>query len=223
MFKPIVGLSIACIAATPALAGPRDVLAHAAFATADKSSALAQVQSIAKETDAVLAKQPNNREAQLVHALSIGYEAKLTRNRTLALASRAMFEGLATRDPRDPEAQAAIGSWHLDAVASLGAFPARVALGANKATGLAALDRAVALGGNRALFLGISALLRLELNPGDKRGAALAEAAARGATPTAVDVQLQKNAALVVKKLHGGSAAEVKALAKQLLPLGRFS
>lgn len=223
MFKLILGAALVCAAAAPAAATPRDALAHAAFATADKASALAQIQAVSRETDLVLSKQPNNREAQLIHAMATGYEAKLTRSRTMAIASRALFEGLAARDPRDPEALAAIGSWHVDAVASLGGFLAKAALGANKAVGLAALDRAVALGGNRALFAGVAALLRLQLDPTDKRAIALCQAAARGSTPTALDVQMQRNAALVVKKLNGGSAAEIKALARQLMPLGRFA
>ena len=223
MKKTAFALMLACVSVHPAAATPRDVLAHAAFATADKAAALAQIQAVNKETGAVLARQPANREAQLVHAMAIGYEAKLTRSRSMAVAAKADFEGLATRDPRDPEALAAIGSWHLDAVASLGSFLAGTALGASKAKGMAALDRAVALGGGRALFLGVSALLRLELDPGDKRGLALLQAAAKGSTPTPLDGQMQRSANLVLKKMQGGSSADIKALCRQLLPLGRFS
>ena len=214
---------VACLATSPvAAATPREALVKAAFATNDKASALAQIDAVARDTAAVLQKQPTNHEALLIHAMATGYQAKLTRNRTAALAAKAMFEALAARDPRDAEAQAAIGSWHVDAVTKLGGFLARTALGASKATGLAALDRAVALGGNRALFPGIAALLRLQLDAADARGAALAEAATHGATPTSLDVQIQRSAALVLKRLREGQGSSIPALAKQLMPLGRF-
>ena len=160
----------------------------------------------------------------MVLAMAVGYQAKLNRSRSSAMTAKTMFETLAARDPRDPEAQAAVGGWHIDAVAGLGGLMARTILGANKATGFAALDRAVALGGNRAMFPGLAALLRLQLDASDARGIALAEVATRGTTPTQLDLLMQRSAVLVLKQVRsGGDAAGVRALAKRLLPLGRLS
>ena len=126
------------------------------------------------------------------------------------------------RSPQDPEAQAALGGWHIDAVAALGGLTARGVLGARKAVGYAATDRAVALGGDRALFTGLAALLRLSLDPDDARGAALANAAVRGTTPTTLDRLMQRRAAELVNALKGGDRRLVQALAKRLLPLGQI-
>ena len=111
----------------------------------------------------------------MARAMATSYRAKLTRSRADALSAKAQFEALVAKNPRDPEAQVALGAWHLEAVGSLGGLVARAALGARKDTGLDATDRAVALGGDRALFRGIAALLRLSLDPRDPLGASLAE------------------------------------------------
>src|SRR3546814_9549632 len=87
----------------------------------------------------------------------------------------------------DPEAQAAVGAWNVDAVSQLGSFIAGAALGADRKAGLAAINRAVVLGGDRAMFPGLAALLRLSLNSKDVHARGLAEAAARGTVPTALD------------------------------------
>lgn len=225
MFRHATALTIATVALSPACAAsPRDMLVKAAFVTGDKASALAQIDSVARDTDMVLQKSPTSREAMMVHAMAVGYQAKLNRSRSSAMTAKTMFETLAARDPRDAEAQAAVGGWHVDAVAGLGGFMARTVLGASKSTGFAALDRAVALGGNRAMFPGLAALLRLQLDASDARGIALAEAAARGTTPTPLDLLMQRSAVLVLKQVRsGGDAASIRALAKRLLPLGRLS
>ena len=100
---------------------------------------------------------------------------------------------------------------------------ARTVLGADRATGLAALDRAVALGGNRAMFPGLAALLRLQLSADDARARPLAEAAARGTTPTALDAQMQRAAIVVLALLRRGDTAAAHRLAPTLLPLGRIT
>ncbi len=69
----------------------------------------------------------------------------------------------------------------------LAVWTARAVLGARKSVGFEATDRAIALGGDRALFTGLAALLRLSIDPADSRGALLADAAVRGTTPTMID------------------------------------
>lgn len=210
--------------ATPAPASPnaRQTLINAAFFTTDRATALAQVRSAEDAADPV-ARAPANREAQMTHALAISYRAKLTNSRTDALAARALFEKLAASDPRDPEAQAALGGWHIEGLATLGSMVARMALGARKPAGLAALDRAVALGGNRAMFAGLAALLRAELDPGDQTARSLAEAAVKAATPTPLDRIMQQRAAELLVVLKSGKGAAIRAKAQQLLPFGRLA
>lgn len=222
MFSQIM-LAAATLAAPAPATDPRDVLTQAVFTTRDKAAAIAQIAAADAQAVAVLARQPADLEAQLTRAMAIGYLAKLNRNRGQALAAKAQFESIAAQHPRDPDAQAALGGFHLGAVAELGGLMARGALGARKAVGLEAVDRAVALGGNRALFLGMAALMRLDLDPADPRGAALADAATKGTTPTALDRIVQRRAAEMLVALRGNDARLVKALAHRLLPLGQIA
>jgi len=200
----------------------REGLTQTVFTVRDKAIALSQLAEVVADADVVLARTPGDNEAALTRAMAIGYRAKLTKSRGDALACRAQFEALVARNPRDPEAHAALGGWHIDAVEALGGFGARAVLGARKSVGFAATDRAIALGGDRALFTGLAALLRLSVDPADPRGAALAEAATRGTTPTVVDRMMQRRAAEMARALKGGDARMVQALAKRLLPLGQI-
>jgi hypothetical protein len=224
MIKVAITACAAMLLSVPAVAAtPRETLASAAFAVRDKATALARVAQAETATSTVLARAPADREARLVNAMAIGYRAKLTKSRTDAVAAGKMFNTLAAADPRDPEAQAAVGAWHLDAVTTLGGLMAGMALGAKKEPGLAAMNRAVALGGNRAMFAGLSALLRLQLDAKDPTARTLAEAAARGTTPTALDQIMQRAAAAVLVPLRAGDTRTAAALAKQLLPFGRLT
>lgn len=202
---------------------PRQALIHAAFAVTDRQAALVAVKAAEAHSVATLARLPDDREAQMTRALAVSYRAKLTNNRSDALVARALFEALVKSAPRDPEAQAAIGGWHIEGLATLGTMVARMALGARKPVGLAALDRAVVLGGNRAMFSGLAALLRAELDPADPVARTLAEAAARGSTPTPLDQIMQRNAVELLAILKSGNPAAVKARCRQLLPFGRLS
>jgi hypothetical protein len=204
-------------------ATPREVLTDAAFQTRDKATALAQIGQAEAAANAILARTFENSEAKLMRAMAIGYRAKLNRNRHDALATRKMFDALAAADARNAEVQAAVGAWHIDAVTELGGFVAGAALGAKKATGLAALDRSITLGGTRAMFPGLAALLRLSLNPKDARARGLAEAASHGTTPFELDKIMQSSARAILVPLRAGDGRAAQRLAKQLLPLGRIS
>ncbi|GGE85878.1 hypothetical protein [Sphingomonas prati] len=224
MIKQMTGLCAVALIAMPAVAAtPRDILTNAAFNARDKATALAQVAQAEAGANATLARTPGDREAQLTKAMAIGYRAKLTKSRADAVAARDRFNALAAANPRDPEAQAVVAGWNIDAVTTLGGFIASTALGAKKATGLAALDRSVALAGNRAMFPGLAALLRLTLDGADPKARGLAEAATRGATPTALDRVIQRSATAILVPVRAGNAKAAQAMAKQLLPFGRVA
>lgn len=213
---------VAALPAGASAATPRQMLANAAFLATDKNSALTEIRQADAAAAAILATQPNDREAQMVSAMATGYSARLTRSRGKAMEARKMLEALAASDPRDPEAQAAIGAWHIDSIVQIGGMLAGPVLGANKTTGLAALDRAVALGGNRAMFPGLAAMLRLALDSKDKRALELAEAASRGTTNTALDKVMQRGATALLQPLRAGDTKTAQALARRLLPFGRI-
>lgn len=215
---------VAILSAAPlAAATPREMLTRAAFQVADKDVALADVRQAIAASEAQLAVSPGNYEAQMQRAAGIGYRAKLTKNAGDAKTSRRLFEALATTNPRDPEAQLLIAGWHLDAISDLGGMLAGAVLGAKRAVGTAALDRAVALGRTRAFFPGLAALMRIRLDPHDVPAAlALAESAASLPTPTPLDRITKHNVEALLVPLRAGDGKTAAALAKRLLPFGRL-
>lgn len=200
----------------------REALLQTAFGTRDRVAALAQLAGVEASATAALVKAPGDSEALLARAMAISYRAKLTHSRSDALSAKAQFEALVSRYPRDAEAQAALGAWHISAVKALGALVARGGLGARKALGFEATDRAIALGGDRALFPGIAGLLRLSIDPADPRGVALIGQATHGSTATTIDRLIQRRATQLDLVLKGGDAKLIQALANRLLPLGQF-
>ncbi len=218
----LIPVAILC-AAPVAAATPREMLTQAAFQATDKDVALNEVRQAITVAEAQLAANPNNYEAQMQRAAGIGYRAKLTRNVTDARTSRRLFDALAAANPRDPEAQMLIAGWHLDAIADLGALLAGAGLGARRSIGTDALDRAVAMGRNRAFFPGIAALMRIRLDPHDVDGArSLAERAAALDTPTPLDRLAKRDAEAVLIPLRAGDGKAAAALARRLLPFGRL-
>lgn len=215
--------AIVC-AAPAAAATPREMLTHAAFLTTDKESALAEVKQAIAAAEAQLAASPSNYEAQMQRAVGIGYRAKLTRNAGDAKTSHKLFEALASANPRDPEVQMLLAGWHLDAISDIGPLLAGTVLGAKKGNGTAALDRAVAMGRERAFFPGIAALMHIRLEPHDVAGArALAESALAADAATPLDRIARRAAEAILIPLRNGDGKAAQGLAKKLLPFGRVS
>lgn len=222
MARLTMALAIAACAPVEA-ATPRQIIAEAAFRTRDKPTALAQLAEAERMAAAQSARDPANREARLLQAMAIGYRGKLRHSRRDALDARRRFEALVAADPRDPEAAGSIGTWHLDSVIELGGLVAGMAIGAKKATGFDQMDRAVALGGKRAFYMGLAALLRLAIDPDDPRGRALALSASTAPTPEALDRQMQGAAIAVLAAIRVGDAKQAERLARQSLPFGRLN
>jgi hypothetical protein len=214
----------ATVSSIPARAEtPRELLTQAGFVDRDRGVALARINKAAAVAGKALSRSPNDQEAAIMQAMANGYRAKLLGNRSEAIAARKQYEALVTRYPRNAEAQAALGAWHVGVIAKLGRFVGRAVAGAQKATGFAALDKSVALGGNRAMFAGLAGLLRLEIDPNDAQGRALLETACKAPTPTAIDGYVRKAAMAVLVPLRAGDANATKALADKLLPFGQFA
>lgn len=216
----IVAVLVMLGGSTIAMASPRDILTVAAFQTRDKATAIAQIAAAQTAAEAELRAKPGDREATLVRAMAIGYRAKLKRVKSDAVEARRLFEALAASDPRDPQAQLIIAGWHLDAIADVGRMLAGAVLGAKSATGLAALDRSVALGGaTHAAYPAIASLMRIRLDPSDvARARQLAEAAVKAPVSTSLDRIMQRSAANVLIPLRAGDGKVASALATTLLP-----
>ncbi|USU09523.1 hypothetical protein NF700_04310 [Sphingomonadaceae bacterium OTU29MARTA1] len=213
----------AALTVAPAAAeSARDVLTQASFSARSKPAALQSIGEAERLAASVLARAPADREALLMQATARSYRAKMNGSRADAIAARKMFEALAAKAPLDPEPQLGLGAWHMGAVFKLGGMIGRAALGAQKSVGLAALDRAVAGGGNRAIYAGVAALLRLEQDAGDPKGRALAEFASRAGAPTAFDRVMRRAAAAILASIQSGNAGATRTLAARLLPFGQI-
>lgn len=227
MYRPTMIAMSAVVAIAPAAAmadTPRELLTAAAFQAPNKPKALALVDQAISASDKILATRPGDHEATLQRGVAIGYRAKLTRSRADARTSLGIFERLAAQNPRDPEAQMVIAGWHLDAIDQLGRFMARTALGAKTQAGEAALVRAVALGGDRAFYPGLAAMMQIRKDSGDVAQARRwAEAAATAQTPTPLDMLVKHAAVAILPALRANDGKTAAALARKLLPFGKLA
>jgi hypothetical protein len=216
----LIGLSLA-FSSPLAAATPREMLTQASFQSTDKATALALINQGLAAAEAILAKDPQNKEAQMQRGVAIGDRGHLMRSPGDAKEARRIFESFVAANPRDPEAHLAVATWHLDTVDA--GFLATTLLSAKKEVGLAELDKAVALGGGRPFFTGFAALMRIRLNPKDIATArSLAEQAAAAPAPTPLD-RIAKHAAqqlLIPLRADDGRTAAL--LAKKYLPFGRI-
>jgi len=89
--------------------------------------------------------------------------------------------------------------------------------------GFETMDRAVAIGGNRAMFPALAGMLRLSLDAKDSRARALIELAANGKVVEPIDRIMQRSAASVLGALKAGNTKQAQALSKQFLPFGRVA
>ena len=216
----LIGLVLALASPLDA-ATPREILTQASFQTTDKGTALALVNQGLAAAEAQLAANPNDKEAQMQRGVAIGDRAHLTRSPADAKAARHIFEAFLAANPRDPEAHLAIATWHLDTVDA--GFLATALLGAKKDIGLAALERAVALGGGRPFFTGFAALMRIRLDPKNVAAArSLAEQAAAAPAPTLLDRIAKHQAQALLIPLRSGDGRTAALLARKLLPFGRL-
>ena len=214
-----IGVALA-LASPAAAATPREIMTQASFMTNDKATALSLVNQALAASEAILAHDPQDKEAQMQRGVAIGDRGHLLRSPSDAKAARRIFETFLAANPRDPEAHLAIATWHLDTVDA--GFFAATLLGGKKDVGLAELDKAVALGGGRPFFTGFAALMRIRLNPNDVAAArSLAEQAAVAPAPTPLDRLAKHAAQQVLIPLRSGDGRTAALLARKYLPFGR--
>lgn len=220
----ILAAAISCLAAPACAQSARDTLVGAAFHVRDRPTALARVDAALASANTVLARSPGDREAQLQRALALGYRGKLRRNRGEVQTARKHFEALVAANPRDAEAQMALGGFHLGAIIELGPLVARTALGARRERGLQAMNAALASGDGRAVFPAFASFNRIQLDPRDIAGArALAEAAVKGRVVRPEDRVMQRAAVQLLALLSAGNGKAAAVLADKLMPFGRLA
>jgi hypothetical protein len=212
--------ALSCPAA--AAESPSDILMGAAFVASDRATALGRIERALRAAEAALARNAKDQEAKLQRAMAISYRGKLTRSRADVIAARREFEAVAAANARNAEAQLALAGWHLESVAELGPLLARTALGARKPVGLQMLNRALALGGKRALFPAFASLIHIQVDPGNPAIARkYAEMAVKAEVTNSIDRMMQRQAAALLPALRRGDGRAAARTAKQLLPFGR--
>ncbi|GGB31862.1 hypothetical protein GCM10011380_21570 [Sphingomonas metalli] len=216
-------LAASALSCPAAAQSARDLLTQAAFQDRNAQTALARVDKARATAQAELDRDPADADAAVVAAIALGYRAKLTGERSEALAARRQFEALVARYPKNAEAQAGLGAWHLGIILRVGRLMGRAGAGAREAVGLSALDRSVQLGGNRAFFAGLAGMLRINYDRDDAVAFTLIETAARAPTPTPIDRIMQRSAQAVLAVLRRGDRKGAQTLADRLLPFGWYN
>jgi len=217
-----VGLLLALVPCPAVGQDALELLTNAAFIPSDKATALSRIDRALKQAEVAVARNPGDQEAHLQRALAISYRGKLARDRSDVMTAREGFEAAVVANPRNAEAQMALAGWHLGAVIEVGPLVARAVLGASKTKGFQALDRALALGGDRASFPALASLHRILLDPADVAGALrLAEVAMKASATTPIDRMLQRQIATLLPLLRSGDGKAAAKTAKLLLPFGR--
>ena len=224
-YVPTALALFAALAPAPVYAdAARDILISAAFTTRDKATALARVNQAVASADAAIRRDPRDTNAKLQHALAVSYRGKLSRSRADVVSARREIEAIVAADPSNPEAQMALGAWHLAAIIEFGPMLARTVLGARAAAGNQAYERALAMDKDRASIPALASLQRIQINPSDVAAARqLAEASQRTGASTSFDRLMQKQAATLLTVLRAGNGKVAAATAKLLMPFGRVA
>ena len=131
-------------AASLLIAG-RSRLQLASSGITGKAAAHSALNGAITDFDLALAKSPGNVDILLQKAIAQGYNAQLDKSVTGARAMHTAVEAILRTAPGDALAWAVLGSWHGGAVAAVGSFLARTALGANLDAMHAAFAKAMAL------------------------------------------------------------------------------
>ncbi|MCS6987062.1 MAG: hypothetical protein NZM40_06470 [Sphingomonadaceae bacterium] len=205
------------------IAQARALSVLATYEARERDRAEALLEEAIAAAAAAVELEPRNARALAERAIVTGYLSKLKRSPREARAARRDAEAALHLDPGLALAHAVLGGWHLEAVATLGAFLARTTLGARMAEGERHFARAHALKPDSALFPVFHAFALLALGP--ERGPdaqALLERAAAARPADAYERRVQAQGRQVLGLLARGEVARARALARALSPLGRI-
>ncbi len=207
-------------------AGGWDLLTEAVFRAPTTARARALLSQVRAEAETALHQNPANHEAAIQQAVAAAWGAMLSGGIGPAREARRLIERQIAVQPDNTEAHLALGAWHSEAVRRVGML-AGPTVGASRKAGNAALDRAIALGGQRALPSAYGALLRAASGEGKSAGGraavlALARRAGQGTTPTTLDAAMRARAQRFVNAL-ATPAANAADAAAPLLPFAHLS
>lgn len=205
------------------IAEARALSAIATWETKDKETARAQLERAVAAAEAAVALDPANNRALLERAIVVGYLGKLKGSAGNAKASRRDAEDVLRRDPDNALAEAILGGWHVETVATVGAFLARTAVGARAADGVRHFERALKLDPGSVLYPVFYAFGLLALDAKNApRAAELLVLASRNRPADAYERQVQARGRQVLELLQKGQPQAGAAVARRLSPLGQI-
>ncbi len=223
-FAEAVALGRRGATAEDRIAAARAASVIATYEVRDKAEARRLLEQAVADADAAVALAPRSSRALLARAIVTGYLGKLKGSAGNAKASRRDVETVLAREPDNALAHAVLGGWHGEAVATVGAFIARTAIGARKEESSRHFDRAIALDGGSVLYPVFYAFTLLAL---DRRNAPKAESllarADRNRAADAYERLVQANGRAVLAALRARDEARAMALARRLSPLGQIA
>ena len=201
--------------------GARSVLAVAAYRTTDKDRAIQLCGNAAIMLDSVLAKNPRDSDAILQKGIALGYTAKLQRSPGGAKEARKLMDQARSLAPGDAVAWAALGGWHGESIATLGAFLAGTALGAKRAEFVKSSEKALTLDPDSPLHPTFYAftLLALDADNAPRATELLARAISLPARD-GFEAMVRAQAVQVLPLLRKRDIDGARALAKQLQAFG---
>jgi hypothetical protein len=205
------------------VAAARGASTLAVYEARDKAEAKALLDEALGHANAAAGLAPASLDAQLQQAIIIGYRAKLDRSPGGARQSRRAIDAVLAKAPTDALANAVLGGWHGEAIATLGGFVAGTVLGAKKGEFVRHFDRALAAEPASVVYPTFYAFTLLNLGA-DNAGKAreLLARADRGRPQDAYEALIQGHARRVLKPLAAGDVKTARALTAQLSPLGRI-
>lgn len=202
----------------------RAQLTIAGFQAGEKARAMALVAAAESDFDKVLARDPNNVEAQLQKAIALAYRAQLTKGLGLAKDVRRRFEAIQTAHPDNALAWGALGGWHGGAVATVGGFVARAVLGAKvsemERCYAQALKLAPDLPSTRTLF----AITLLDIDVANAgRAALLLKGVEKLPASDGFEALMKRQGIELAAALATGDAAAARVTARRLKAFGRIA
>jgi hypothetical protein len=211
-------------ASSPAalIAAGRAAATQAGWLARDRREAERLLEDARRLFDRALALEPNNAEALLQRAVATGYLAKLRTSRTLAREARQGFEAAIARAPSDPVAEAALGGWHGESVATLGPLAARVGLGATRAGFERHFGRAAAMNPRGPVVPTFRAFTTLALGGNAADARTFLEAADRESAADGFERLVQREGRAVLGHLRSGDTEAARREAALRSPLGRL-
>lgn len=210
-------------AASLVIAG-RAAIIVASFETTDRDKAKVLVDEADRDFDAALQLAPNDLDAQLQKATSVGYRGKLSKSPGLAKETRSRMEAVLARDPSNGLAWASLGGWHAGAVSTIGKFLAGTLLGANTKVAITDFETALVKDPKDPVHPAFYGLTLLDMGPENApRALQVLQMAARDPARDAYEALLKKAVAQVIPPLTAGDFKGAQAQARRLLPFGKLA